>query len=74
MKPSFDSIKHTYTRFQVQYSNEEFIIRQYAKGDSFYIISKGRAIVKCSPSKWEKAVFVKYLEKGDYFGEDSLIE
>lgn len=52
--------------------NEEYIIRQFAKGDTFYIISKGRCKVTRSARKYEQPVFEKYLEKGDFFGEEAL--
>ena len=61
-------------RKQCSYIHDEFIVRQYAKGDTFYIISKGKAKVTMSSSKWEEPKFVKYLHRGDYFGEDALLE
>jgi CRP-like cAMP-binding protein len=54
------------------YNNEEFIIRQYAKGDTFYIISKGKAKVTKSNGKWDEPKFVKYIERGGFFGENAL--
>jgi CRP-like cAMP-binding protein len=54
--------------------NEEYIIRQFAKGETFYIISKGRCKVTRSSKKYEQPQFVKYLEKGDYFGEEALLQ
>lgn len=54
--------------------NEEFIIRQFAKGDTFYVISKGRAKVTKSNKKWEQPKFVRYLNKGDFFGEEALTQ
>ena len=50
----------------------DFIVRQYAKGDTFYIISKGRAVITKSTSKWDTPKFVKYLNRGEYFGENAL--
>jgi cGMP-dependent protein kinase len=55
-----------------QYNKEEYIIRQYAKGNTFYVISKGQVKVTKSNSKWESATFVKNLTRGDFFGEDGL--
>jgi CRP-like cAMP-binding protein len=55
------------------YNNDEFIIRQYAKGDTFYVIMKGRAKQTKCASKWEEGKFVRYLNRGDFFGEDALI-
>ena len=49
-------------------------MRQYAKGDTFFIISKGRVAVNKSACKWDEAKFVKHLNRGDYFGENALIE
>jgi CRP-like cAMP-binding protein len=50
------------------------VVRQYAKGDTLYIISKGRVKVTKSASKWEEAKFVKHLHRGEFFGENALIE
>jgi CRP-like cAMP-binding protein len=40
------------------------------------VISKGRVRVtkSFSKSKWEVAKFVKYLNRGDFFGENALLE
>lgn len=50
----------------------DFIVRQFGKGDTFYIISKGRAKITKSASKWDTPKFVKYLNRGEYFGENAL--
>ena len=73
---------------QVSYAHGECIVRQGAKGDTFYIVGKGsfkdvhgqcrsylllgRAQVTQAKSKWDSAVYVRHLERGDSFGEVAL--
>lgn len=75
---------------EVSYTDGEFIVRQGARGDTFYIVSKGnwfdleyqwdssgkslqgRAQITQGKSKWDTPVYVRHLERGDYFGEDAL--
>ncbi|RNA16086.1 cGMP-dependent kinase 1-like [Brachionus plicatilis] len=57
---------------ECSYNMNDFIVRQFAKGDTFYIISKGRAKVTKSASKWDSPKFIKYLNRGEYFGENAL--
>ena len=57
---------------QVTYTHGECIVRQGAKGDTFYIIAKGRAQITQAKSKWDNAVYVRHLERGDAFGEAAL--
>ncbi len=47
-------------------------MRQFAKGDTFFIISQGRARITKSTNKWEEPKFVRYMERGDFFGENAL--
>ncbi|CAF1524292.1 unnamed protein product [Adineta ricciae] len=57
---------------QVSYTDGEYIVRQGAKGDTFYIVAKGRAQITQAKSKWDSAVYVRHLERGDSFGEAAL--
>jgi CRP-like cAMP-binding protein len=49
-------------------------VRQFAKGDTFYVISKGRVQVTKSAGKWDEAKFVRYMNRGEFFGENALLE
>ncbi|CAF1025239.1 unnamed protein product [Didymodactylos carnosus] len=59
---------------EVTYADGECIVRQGAKGDTFYIVSKGRVQITQSQSKWDTPVFIKHLDRGDSFGEMALQE
>ncbi|XP_008197146.1 cGMP-dependent protein kinase, isozyme 2 forms cD4/T1/T3A/T3B isoform X3 [Tribolium castaneum] len=54
------------------YANGDYIIRQGARGDTFFIISKGTVKVtkKVPDSNEEK--YIRTLGKGDFFGEKAL--
>lgn len=54
------------------YSNGEYIIRQGARGDTFYIIAKGKVKVTKKDKKTSQEVFIRTLQKGDFFGERAL--
>lgn len=61
-----DVLEETY------YTQGDYIIRQGARGDTFYIISKGRVRVTMkSPGSVEEK-HIRYLEKGEFFGEKAL--
>ncbi|CAF0735498.1 unnamed protein product [Adineta steineri] len=57
---------------QVSYADGECIVRQGAKGDTFYIVAKGRVQITQAKSKWDTAVYVRHMERGDSFGETAL--
>lgn len=57
---------------EISYADQEYIVRQGAKGDTFYIVSKGRAQITEGKSKWETPAYVRHLERGDSFGELAL--
>ncbi|KAB0397745.1 hypothetical protein E2I00_014697 [Balaenoptera physalus] len=57
---------------QTHYENGEYIIRQGARGDTFFIISKGKVNVTREDSPSEDPVFLRTLGKGDWFGEKAL--
>ncbi|GFQ81563.1 cGMP-dependent protein kinase 1 [Trichonephila clavata] len=53
------------------YPSGEYIIREGVNGDTFFIISKGRVIV--TRMKFDIEEHIRYLGKGDYFGERALL-
>ncbi|XP_038181406.1 cGMP-dependent protein kinase 1 isoform X2 [Arvicola amphibius] len=57
---------------ETHYENGEYIIRQGARGDTFFIISKGKVNVTREDSPSEDPVFLRTLGKGDWFGEKAL--
>ncbi|XP_072335036.1 cGMP-dependent protein kinase 1 isoform X3 [Scyliorhinus torazame] len=61
-----DVLEETY------YEDGEYIIRQGARGDTFFIISKGKVNVTREESSNEEASFLRTLGKGDWFGEKAL--
>ncbi|XP_045138228.1 cGMP-dependent protein kinase, isozyme 2 forms cD4/T1/T3A/T3B-like isoform X5 [Portunus trituberculatus] len=61
-----DVLEETY------YTQGDYIIRQGARGDTFFIISKGRVRVTMkSPGTLEEK-YIRNLEKGEFFGEKAL--
>uniref|UniRef100_A0A4W6FKH5 cGMP-dependent protein kinase n=1 Tax=Lates calcarifer TaxID=8187 RepID=A0A4W6FKH5_LATCA len=54
------------------YSDGDYIIRQGATGDTFFIISEGQVKVSQLNSASDEQVMVKTLSKGDWFGEQAL--
>ncbi|XP_029639196.1 cGMP-dependent protein kinase 1 isoform X1 [Octopus sinensis] len=54
------------------YENGEYIIRQGARGDTFYIISKGMVKVTKKVSGTQQDQLIRVLQKGDFFGEKAL--
>ncbi|CAF3861285.1 unnamed protein product [Rotaria sordida] len=57
---------------EVRYTNGAYIIRQGAKGDTFYIVAKGRAQITKASSKWDTPIYDRHLERGESFGEAAL--
>ncbi|MGH0138290.1 UNVERIFIED_CONTAM: hypothetical protein FKN15_066088 [Acipenser sinensis] len=57
---------------ETHYEDGEYIIRQGAQGDTFFIISKGKVNVTREDLPNEEAVFLRTLGKGDWFGEKAL--
>uniref|UniRef100_A0A8C2RGF6 cGMP-dependent protein kinase n=1 Tax=Capra hircus TaxID=9925 RepID=A0A8C2RGF6_CAPHI len=51
---------------ETHYENGEYIIRQGARGDTFFIISKGKVNVTREDSPNEEPVFLRTLGKGDW--------
>ncbi|XP_076369112.1 cGMP-dependent protein kinase 1-like [Tachypleus tridentatus] len=54
------------------YNEGDYIIRQGAHGDTFFIISKGTVKVTMKSSESEEEKYVRTLYRGDFFGERAL--
>ncbi|XP_056634130.1 cGMP-dependent protein kinase, isozyme 2 forms cD4/T1/T3A/T3B isoform X4 [Diorhabda sublineata] len=54
------------------YANGDYIIRQGARGDTFFIISKGKVKVTRKVPSSNNEEFIRTLGKGDFFGEKAL--
>ncbi|OCT71472.1 hypothetical protein XELAEV_180344406mg, partial [Xenopus laevis] len=57
---------------ETHYDSGDYIIRQGARGDTFFIISKGKVNVTREDSSAEDSIFIRTLGKGDWFGEKAL--
>jgi len=57
---------------EYSYKEGEYIIRQGAVGDTFFIISKGRVKVTKKENQASDEKFIRNLHKGDFFGEKAL--
>ncbi|XP_034049395.1 cGMP-dependent protein kinase 1-like [Thalassophryne amazonica] len=57
---------------ETHYKEGDYIIRQGARGDTFFIISKGVVNVTKQDSANEEPVHLRELVKGDWFGERAL--
>lgn len=55
------------------YDEGEYIIRQGARGDTFFILKKGNVDVTMKASVHAEPTFVRSLKKGAYFGEKALM-
>ncbi|RZC35134.1 Pkinase and/or cNMP binding domain containing protein [Asbolus verrucosus] len=54
------------------YANGDYIIRQGARGDTFFIISKGTVRVTKRMQDTNEEKYIRTLGKGDFFGEKAL--
>ncbi|KAF3701701.1 cGMP-dependent protein kinase 1 [Channa argus] len=76
--PSFHSLpedvlsKLTDVLEETHYSDGDYIIRQGATGDTFFIISEGQVRVSQNNAASDEQATVKTLFKGDWFGEQAL--
>ncbi|CAB0011708.1 unnamed protein product, partial [Nesidiocoris tenuis] len=61
-----DVLEETY------YNDGDYIIRQGARGDTFFIISKGEVKVTIKQPNSLDEKFIRTLRKGDFFGEKAL--
>ncbi|TSK22795.1 cGMP-dependent protein kinase 1 [Bagarius yarrelli] len=57
---------------ETHYEEGDYIIRQGARGDTFFIISKGKVTVTREDSASQDTVYLRSLEKGNWFGEKAL--
>ncbi|XP_054724769.1 cGMP-dependent protein kinase, isozyme 2 forms cD4/T1/T3A/T3B-like isoform X2 [Uloborus diversus] len=57
---------------ETTYNEGDYIIRQGARGDTFFIISKGKVKVTMKDAGSEEEKFIRYLQRGDFFGEKAL--
>ncbi|XP_050425171.1 cGMP-dependent protein kinase, isozyme 2 forms cD5/T2 isoform X1 [Adelges cooleyi] len=54
------------------YKAGDYIIRQGARGDTFFIINKGKVKVTIKQSNSIEEKYIRTLQKGDFFGEKAL--
>ncbi|XP_076284665.1 cGMP-dependent protein kinase, isozyme 2 forms cD5/T2-like [Lasioglossum baleicum] len=54
------------------YNNGDYIIRQGARGDTFFIISRGQVRVTIKQPDNSEDKYIRTLGKGDFFGEKAL--
>ncbi|XP_018396749.1 PREDICTED: cGMP-dependent protein kinase, isozyme 2 forms cD4/T1/T3A/T3B isoform X2 [Cyphomyrmex costatus] len=54
------------------YNNGDYIIRQGARGDTFFIISRGQVRVTIKQPDTTEEKYIRTLRKGDFFGEKAL--
>ncbi|OXU24925.1 cGMP-dependent protein kinase, isozyme 2 forms cD4/T1/T3A/T3B isoform X2 [Nasonia vitripennis] len=54
------------------YNNGDYIVRQGARGDTFFIISRGQVRVTIKQPDTTDEKFIRTLSKGDFFGEKAL--
>lgn len=54
------------------YNQGDYIVRQGARGDTFFIISKGKVKVTIKQPNTSEEKFIRVLSKGDFFGEKAL--
>jgi cGMP-dependent protein kinase 1 len=57
---------------EIHFQNSDYIIRQGARGDTFYIIAQGKVNVTKKQANSNEETFIRTLEKGDFFGEKAL--
>lgn len=57
---------------ETDYKDGDYIIRQGAIGDTFFIISRGRVKVTKKEGNSPEEKFIRNLHKGDFFGEKAL--
>ncbi|XP_058977254.1 cGMP-dependent protein kinase, isozyme 2 forms cD4/T1/T3A/T3B isoform X1 [Musca domestica] len=57
---------------ETHYQQGDYIVRQGARGDTFFIISKGQVRVTIKQPGTQEEKFIRILSKGDFFGEKAL--
>uniref|UniRef100_A0A8C1W2K1 cGMP-dependent protein kinase n=1 Tax=Cyprinus carpio TaxID=7962 RepID=A0A8C1W2K1_CYPCA len=63
-------IKHKVS--PTHYEDGDYIIRQWARGDTFFIISKGKVTMTQEDCPGQEPVYLRSMGKGDSFGEKAL--
>lgn len=59
-------------RLQTFYNNGDYIVRQGARGDTFFIISRGQVRVTIKQPDTTEEKYIRTLGRGDFFGEKAL--
>ncbi|XP_025155558.1 cGMP-dependent protein kinase, isozyme 2 forms cD4/T1/T3A/T3B isoform X3 [Harpegnathos saltator] len=54
------------------YNNGDYIVRQGARGDTFFIISRGQVRVTIKQPDTTEEKYIRTLGRGDFFGEKAL--
>jgi len=54
------------------YKKGDYIIRQGGRGDTFFIVSKGRVKVTIKEPNSVEEKYIRSLQRGDFFGEKAL--
>lgn len=57
---------------ETSYNPGDYIIRQGARGDTFFIISRGKVKVTIKSPDSNEEKYVRTLHRGDFFGEKAL--
>lgn len=57
---------------EMHYEPGDYIVRQGARGDTFFIISKGKVKVTIKQPDTQDEKFIRTLSRGDFFGEKAL--
>ena len=57
---------------EMNYENGQYIVRQGARGETFFIIARGRVKVTMKFESDTEEKFVRSLHRGDFFGEKAL--
>lgn len=57
---------------EMHYQPGDYIVRQGARGDTFFIISKGKVKVTIKQPDTQDEKFIRTLSRGDFFGEKAL--
>ncbi|XP_056128413.1 cGMP-dependent protein kinase 1a isoform X1 [Rhinichthys klamathensis goyatoka] len=57
---------------ETHYGDGDYIIRQGARGDTFFIISKGKVTMTREECPGQEPIYLRSMGKGDSFGEKAL--
>ncbi|KAL6427876.1 hypothetical protein ACFW04_008364 [Cataglyphis niger] len=67
-----EEVSHFFFSKYTFYNNGDYIIRQGARGDTFFIISRGQVRVTIKQPDTVEEKYIRTLRKGDFFGEKAL--